>query len=200
MNEPAKHGPRLRLGAAGRQQPAVVVARDALLDDAGEILMRGERTRFDGRAPVPGTGGGRPRVLVLWGAGGRETGTADVAAAREATPGWDWLERDPSLQASPDLWAELGSADVRAAGIAVGGLGYLIRRSERRGGQPDKSRWRRYRQRDIIDLMVRCLGHPSMEIRRQAFCEIVVNVDANDRQEVASIFADMIFQQPRFPG
>lgn len=69
-------------------------------------------SRFDALAPVPGTGGGRPRVLVLWGAGGRETGTADVVAAREATPGWDWLERDPSLRASPDLWAELGGADV----------------------------------------------------------------------------------------
>lgn len=51
------------------------------------------------------------RVLVLWGGGGRSTSAAEVAAARAATPGWEWVERGPGSP-SPDLWADLESADV----------------------------------------------------------------------------------------
>jgi hypothetical protein len=50
-------------------------------------------------------------VLLLWGAGGTDAGPEDIAAARAATPGWTWLERSPSSP-SPDLWRELGQADV----------------------------------------------------------------------------------------
>ncbi|HET8766976.1 MAG TPA: glycosyltransferase [Pedococcus sp.] len=51
-------------------------------------------------------------VLLLWGAGGRGTTPAQVAAARAATPGWTWIERSPGVVASRDLWDELLRADV----------------------------------------------------------------------------------------
>ena len=51
------------------------------------------------------------RVLVLWGGGGRSTSAVEVAAAQAATPGWEWVERGPASP-SPDLWADLESADV----------------------------------------------------------------------------------------
>ncbi len=47
---------------------------------------------------------------MLWGAGGRATSAADVDAARRATPGWEWVERDPASRGS--LWAALADADV----------------------------------------------------------------------------------------
>ena len=51
-----------------------------------------------------------PRVLVLWGAGGRSTTAGEVDAAVAATPGWRWQMREPG---SPgDLWADLARADV----------------------------------------------------------------------------------------
>ncbi|MFC8502238.1 glycosyltransferase [Pedococcus sp. NPDC057267] len=60
------------------------------------------------------SGGGTPgpTVLLLWGAGGRGTTSAQVAAARAATPGWTWLERSPGAHASTGLWDELLRADV----------------------------------------------------------------------------------------
>ena len=54
---------------------------------------------------------GSRRVLLLWGAGGRDTDASAVDAARRATPGWTWTERSPD-RPSPDLWAELCAADV----------------------------------------------------------------------------------------
>jgi hypothetical protein len=74
-------------------------------------------SRFDDEPPPSAEPGHRqPRhertVLVLWGAGGREQGTEAVDGARMATPGWKWLERDPAVNPSPDLWRELGEADV----------------------------------------------------------------------------------------
>ena len=53
-----------------------------------------------------------PTVLLLWGAGGRGTTPAQVAAARAATPGWTWVERSPGAHASTELWDELLCADV----------------------------------------------------------------------------------------
>jgi hypothetical protein len=50
-------------------------------------------------------------VLLVWGAGGTDVTRADVAAARAATPGWQWVVRSPSSP-SPDLWSELHAADV----------------------------------------------------------------------------------------
>lgn len=83
----------------------------------------GGLSRFDGRTPgrpdqagpVRADGRVTPteprRVLLLWGGGGRGTSAADVAAARAATPGWEWVERGPGSP-SPDLWSELATADV----------------------------------------------------------------------------------------
>jgi hypothetical protein len=95
----------------------------------------GALSRFDGRGPArtpdevsghatqtdaphvdrsvgaQGAGAAARRVLLLWGGGGRGTSGAQVAAARAATPGWDWVERGPGSP-SPDLWADLAAADV----------------------------------------------------------------------------------------
>lgn len=70
-------------------------------------------SRFDRlpRPPRREAAGGGPTVLLLWGAGGRDAGPEEVAAARAATPGWTWVERGPDTP-SPDLWRELGEADV----------------------------------------------------------------------------------------
>ena len=51
------------------------------------------------------------RVLLMWGAGGTDVTSADVAAARAATPGWQWVERSPRSP-SPDLWSDLRAAHV----------------------------------------------------------------------------------------
>jgi hypothetical protein len=72
-------------------------------------------SRFDGQPAAPRRLAARDRrrhVLVLWGSGGRSAEHSAVAAARAATPDWDWLERDPTSSPSPDLWGELAAADV----------------------------------------------------------------------------------------
>ena len=78
----------------------------------GKTWCVGALSRFDGRPrpPTAPSSGGR-RVLLLWGAGGRDTDMSGVEAARRATPAWTWSERSPE-QPSPDLWAELCAADV----------------------------------------------------------------------------------------
>lgn len=71
----------------------------------------GALSRFDERAALPQTSGKR-RVLVLWGAGGTGVADADLRAAQDSTPEWEWLVRHPSLNSSPDVWADLEWADV----------------------------------------------------------------------------------------
>ncbi|MGG5258139.1 glycosyltransferase [Phycicoccus avicenniae] len=72
----------------------------------------GGLSRFDASPrPVAAPATARPRVLVVWGGGGRDVLAEDVAAARAATPGWDWVERSPA-HPSPDLWHELCTATV----------------------------------------------------------------------------------------
>jgi hypothetical protein len=70
-------------------------------------------SRFDERTvpPPPTTRRhGERTVLVLWGAGGRDTPATDLDRARAATPGWRWVERGPGCPG--DLWPELAAADV----------------------------------------------------------------------------------------
>jgi hypothetical protein len=71
-------------------------------------------SRFDGepRLPVPDMPRRTRTVLVLWGSGGREQGAEAVEEARRVTPGWEWVEREPVVNESPDLWRELAGADV----------------------------------------------------------------------------------------
>jgi hypothetical protein len=78
-----------------------------------KACFTGGFSRFDGRPRQSlFARDGRHRVLVLWGSGGRRTGADELAAARAATPGWDWVERDPALHPSSDLWGDLLAADV----------------------------------------------------------------------------------------
>ena len=69
----------------------------------------GGMSRLDGREPSPPPGA--HRVAVLWGTGGSEVDTGDVAAAAAATPGWTW--DDSGLRGTAgDAWALLQDADV----------------------------------------------------------------------------------------
>ncbi len=67
-------------------------------------------SRHDGWAVPPARPRGTPRVLLLWGAGGRATSSEQVRRAREATPGWEWVERAPG--SGDDVWQDLADADV----------------------------------------------------------------------------------------
>jgi hypothetical protein len=92
--------------------PAQSHARDWSSAWADKAWCVGGISRFDGRPlPPAGPSAGDRRVLLLWGAGGRDTDASGVEAARRATPGWTWSERSPD-RPSPDLWAELCAADV----------------------------------------------------------------------------------------
>ena len=79
---------------------------------AARTVHVGAISRFDG-LPRPGADrvAGPRRVLLVWGAGGHDATDADLAAARDSTPGWQWTVRAPD-QPSPDLWADLAAADV----------------------------------------------------------------------------------------
>lgn len=81
------------------------------------VVHVGAFSRFDDRTPDPAavvTG----TVLVLWGSGGSDVDEADFAAARDATPGWDWRYRIPGRPGTTGaadgsgLWHDLESADV----------------------------------------------------------------------------------------
>lgn len=79
-----------------------------------KTVFTGAISRFDDHtATDPDDRGGRAgrRVLALWGAGGREVGHDDIAAAEAATPEWEWVVRSPH-RPSPDLWRELSEAEV----------------------------------------------------------------------------------------
>lgn len=92
-------------------------------DWQAKLWAVGGLSRFDGRAAERPARTREPlvhgraapavprRVLLLWGGGGRGTSATEVAAARAATPGWQWVERGPASP-SPDLWSDLASADV----------------------------------------------------------------------------------------
>ena len=80
-----------------------------------KLVCVGAIGRYDDRTTPPTLDPRRPadrghRVLLLWGGGGRSTTVDQVEAARRATPGWEWVERDPSSSGS--LWDALADADV----------------------------------------------------------------------------------------
>lgn len=77
--------------------------------------------RFDGveRTAAPARRDA-PRVLLLWGSGGRAVTPDQVRAARAATPGWEWVERAPGSGA--DVLAELHAADVVVTHAGLGAL------------------------------------------------------------------------------
>jgi hypothetical protein len=92
--------------------PAPAHAADWPASWTAKTWAVGGLSQFDGRArPSTQREPGRRQVLLLWGAGGRDTDPAAVTAARGATPGWTWTERSPE-HPSADLWAELCAADV----------------------------------------------------------------------------------------
>jgi hypothetical protein len=94
--------------------PVEAHAGDWNPDRRARLWAVGGISRFDGRVPPSrrtSVGQATRRVLVLWGGGGRSTSARDVAEARAATPGWEWVERGPDSP-SPDLWSELATADV----------------------------------------------------------------------------------------
>ncbi|NHA66440.1 glycosyltransferase [Phycicoccus flavus] len=77
---------------------------------AGKVWTVGAMSRFDGRPVRPPARRDAPRVLLLWGAGGRSTTDGQVAAARAATPGWEWTECSDT--GPEELWESLLDADV----------------------------------------------------------------------------------------
>jgi predicted glycosyltransferase len=68
----------------------------------------GSFSRFDERDPVPPPRA--RRVALVWGAGGTDVGEEQIAAARHATPGWEWTVcRDAGPE---ELWEALQRASV----------------------------------------------------------------------------------------
>lgn len=70
----------------------------------------GAISRFDGeRRPDPPPAA--HRVLLVWGAGGRDVSEEHIASAQAATPRWTWTVRTPE-DPSPDLWKDFAMSDV----------------------------------------------------------------------------------------
>lgn len=82
-----------------------------------KTVHTGAFSRFDGRDPVPAhesaDGTRLRRVLLLMGSGGRDISTSEVAAARAASPGWQWTTLGgPDGRWSAAPWPALCTADV----------------------------------------------------------------------------------------
>jgi hypothetical protein len=79
---------------------------------AGKMRYTGAFSRFDGR-PSATRSGRRPVVVLLQGQGGSTLNGSDIAAARAATPDWDWTVVGGEHAAwIEDPWPTLSSADV----------------------------------------------------------------------------------------
>ena len=102
----------------------------------------GAISRYAGRTPPPRSAhSGPPRVLVLWGRGGRPLPDGFLDAAARATPGWTWRQAGTGPDTQVPVWDLLAWSDVV---VTHGGLGG---RREDRFGQPvrlDESGWRRH--------------------------------------------------------
>ncbi|MEV5580533.1 glycosyltransferase [Streptomyces parvus] len=82
-----------------------------------KTVHTGAFSRFDGRDPAPAHESADSthlrRVLLLMGSGGRDISTTEVAAARAASPGWQWTTLGgPDGRWSADPWPALCAADV----------------------------------------------------------------------------------------
>jgi UDP-N-acetylglucosamine--N-acetylmuramyl-(pentapeptide) pyrophosphoryl-undecaprenol N-acetylglucosamine transferase len=88
---------------------------------ADRIHHVGGLSRFAGRSTATPPHGPRRRVLVLHGSGGTSVRQADVAAAAEATPDWDWQRLGPGSW-SDDPWPALCAADVVVTHAGLGAL------------------------------------------------------------------------------
>jgi hypothetical protein len=75
----------------------------------------GAFSRFDGRAPEPIGGDGRPSVLVLQGSGGSSLTNQDFRGAAAATPGWTWTV----LGGAAGRWADDPWPALRRAAVVV---------------------------------------------------------------------------------
>jgi hypothetical protein len=88
---------------------------------ADRIHHVGGLSRFTGRSTTRPPHGPHRRVLVLQGSGGTSVRQADVDAADEATPGWDWQRLGPGAW-SEDPWSELCGSDVVVTHAGLGAL------------------------------------------------------------------------------
>jgi hypothetical protein len=78
----------------------------------GKMHYTGAFSRFDGRLAVPRSST-RATVALLFGQGGTTVTSTDIAAARAATPDWDWTIMGGNDAAwLEDPWPLLYSADV----------------------------------------------------------------------------------------
>ncbi|MGW7090756.1 glycosyltransferase [Streptomyces sp. NPDC054874] len=82
-----------------------------------KTVHTGAFSRFDGRPPAlldeDSDGAHVRRVLLLMGSGGSDISTAEVEAARAASPGWRWVTLGgPDGRWSTDPWPALCTADV----------------------------------------------------------------------------------------
>ncbi|WP_354701655.1 hypothetical protein DSM112329_01981 [Paraconexibacter sp. AEG42_29] len=85
------------------------------MEATAEVRAVGAISRFDGldRGATRGGGDGLREVVVLSGAGGSALTSAQVDAARDATPGWAWTVLGPAPgRWEPDPWPLLCRADV----------------------------------------------------------------------------------------
>lgn len=78
---------------------------------AGKVTYAGSMSRFD-ELPVTAPAGCN-RVVALFGRGGSTVCKADILAASQATPQWDWHGFGATdLPWCREVWAELSDADV----------------------------------------------------------------------------------------
>lgn len=80
---------------------------------AAKTRYAGGISRFEARpVPLATRSAGGKRVLVLWGKGGKDVTSHQVALAQAATPEWTWVQRGGDAPPALNLWRELCESDV----------------------------------------------------------------------------------------